>query len=134
MTRAYLAARYSRREEMLGHLPALGMVGLTVRSTWLHGSHESDASAIALDPDLLGTLAAEDFREVVAASVFITFTEGPEVGFTSGGRHVEMGIALAASLRCIVIGPRENVFHHLSAVEVHPTLEAFLEAERRRIA
>lgn len=44
-----------------------------------------------------------------------------------GGRHVEFGVAVASCKRLVVIGPRENIFHHLPRVEVFPTLGEWLE-------
>lgn len=43
-----------------------------------------------------------------------------------GGRHVEFGMALALAKRCIVIGPRENVFHLLPQVEQYDSWEQYL--------
>jgi hypothetical protein len=136
--RTYLAARYDRREEMIGSVvPALGTVGLAVHAKWLTGAHErsvADAAAAAggfdrVPDDFLGSCAAEDL-----ASVFVTVTEGPEVGRTSGGRHVELGYALAFGMRCVVVGPVENVFHHLEDVERYADIDAFLAHERGEVA
>lgn len=51
----------------------------------------------------------------------------------TGGRHVETGIALTLGKPVIVLGDRENVFHHLGAVRCVPVAAglAGLEAEIR---
>ena len=49
---------------------------------------------------------------------------------TRGGRHAEFGIALALGKRVIVIGPRENVFHALPAVERYESWAAFRASPR----
>lgn len=137
--RTYLAARYDRRLEMIETVvPRLALVGLAVRATWLTGAHEQKVEiqrgfGDELPTAFLASCAAEDLRDIAIASVFVTFTEGPEVGRTSGGRHVELGYALARECRCIVIGPVENVFHHLEVIERHPDLDAFLSAETERL-
>lgn len=45
-----------------------------------------------------------------------------------GGRHVEFGMALAMDKRLVVVGPRENVFHLLPAVEQFDTWPLALAA------
>ena len=107
--RVYLAARYDRRPEMLGYTNELERMGYGVTSRWVLGLHEG-----ATEPVTLGQCAHEDLEDIDRADIFITFTETPDIGHTSGGRHVEMGYALAQGLSVIVVGPAENVFHHLS--------------------
>jgi hypothetical protein len=66
----------------------------------------------------------------MAAEVVVAFTEGPGdvEGRARGGRHVELGAALAAGKRVCVVGHRENVFCWLPIVEYFPTWSACLEA------
>lgn len=123
MTTAYLAGRYDRRLDLLLLVPLLEAVGIGVKSTWLHGTHEGSE-----DPAVLKHCAQEDLADVGLADMLIAFSEWPDVGFTSGGRHVELGYALGRGKRVVVIGPIENVFHH--AVERYASLGEFLEAER----
>lgn len=107
--RVYLAARYDRRLEMVERsrdLRALG--GILVTAQWVEGLHEG-----ASDPETLGRCAAEDLADITTADLLITFTETPDVGFTSGGRHVELGYALGLGIPVLIVGPAENVFHHV---------------------
>ena len=106
--RVYLAARYDRRLEMAAKARELEDHGFTVTSRWVQGLHEG-----ATDPATLGRCAWDDLEDIEQADIFITFTEAPDAGYTSGGRHVELGYALANDLSVIVVGPAENVFHHL---------------------
>jgi hypothetical protein len=124
----YLAARYSRREEMQSAAADLAQVGHQVTSRW----HIGDAHH-ASEADLLGPaytvhdgglpfatrLAEEDIEDLQRAELVISFTEEPRSAPNRGGRHVEFGLALGAGKRCWVVGPRENVFHALA--EVFPT-------------
>lgn len=48
-----------------------------------------------------------------------------------GGANVEFGAALATAKTCVVIGPRENVFHCLPKVMVWPTWSEFIESVTR---
>lgn len=114
--KVYLAASYSRRQEMVHHAAAvLREAGLEVTSRWIDGSHELDDSATVEDR---ARLAMEDLEDVVRADVVLSFTDGPQsAGKGRGGRHVELGIALALGKRVLLIGPPENVFHYLPQVE-----------------
>ena len=102
----YLAGRYDRRRELEAKA---AMLPDDWRSSarWLTGAHEG-----ATDPDVLQRCAREDLEDIRSSDVLVAFTEGPDVGHTSGGRHVEVGYAIAMGLPVIVVGPVENVFYH----------------------
>jgi hypothetical protein len=110
--RIYLCARYARHEELNGYAAELRAVGYDVQAEWITGVHDNTDSA---------ECARIDFNEVVAADIVISFTEAPGLiqGRGRGGRHVEFGIALGLGTRCIVVGSRENVFHHLPSIEFY---------------
>lgn len=124
----YLAARYSRHPEMRSHAADLTRLGHEVTSRWILGDHEllsrgqSDADPWAI------RWATEDWEDLQAAALVISFTEapGPIPGRGRGGRHVEFGAALALGKQCVVVGARENVFHHLPHVTFHATWSACL--------
>jgi hypothetical protein len=42
MSRVYLAARYSRREELCRYADDLRAIGHTITSRWLDGNHQVD--------------------------------------------------------------------------------------------
>lgn len=132
----YLAARYTRREELCGYRDQLRTEGIFVTGRWLNGSHQiSDAGlpigdngeSLVEDPD--GDLAAgdeaarlrvhfaqEDVADMEAADLLIAFTEPPRASASRGGRHVELGYALGRGIPVVVVGPRENVFTWLPGV------------------
>jgi hypothetical protein len=122
--KAYLASRYSRHPEMREMRADLERLGIAVTSRWINGDHQiSDdglpAEAKAADRQ---RFAVEDWEDLMAADVVISFTEKPRSATNSrGGRHVEFGAALAAGKRVIVVGWRENVFHCLPQVEFFET-------------
>lgn len=186
--RVYLAARYSRREELLAYAAALRARGYDVGARWLAGDHQWDpmgeiAAASeqvweqtgSYPPSAVG-FAVDDLEDVEAADIVISFTErqreavGAEdvriavegscdrsmhafeilpvdyeplaaalnrraAKASRGGRHVEFGLAVGRGKRCIVVGPRENVFHLLPTVEHYADWAAALESlEREAIA
>lgn len=154
--KTYLAARYSRREELCGYRTQLQAIGYNVQARWLNGEHqlddvgtpigengealvegslrsgektsERDQSEIAVK--LRTRFAMDDWEDVSTADIVISFTEAPRSKPNRGGRHVEFGIALANHARIIVIGHRENIFHWLPQVEFFATWE---EAKTRLI-
>jgi hypothetical protein len=107
----YLAARYGRRAEMQINAVALERLGHQITARWVRGAHENVEER---------DCAIDDVQDIMRADALVAFTEGPDTpsGLRArGGRHVEFGFALAQGLRTIVVGPRENVFHHLPGVE-----------------
>lgn len=128
----YLAARYSRRVELLGYKSLLEAIGHDVTSRWLPGEHqildgqmpgkageaEVESGSSQAATELRERFAREDWQDLVSADAVISFTEAPRSKSSRGGRHVEFGAALALNKICIVVGPRENVFHCLPAVTV----------------
>ena len=119
--RIYIAARYDRRFEMLGAATSLIRAGHEVTSRWIEGGRGGDPELVA---------AFEDVSDLAHADCLVTFTEEPKrwVSWAArGGRHVEFGIALASGKRLCVVGPRENVFHHLPSVEVYATVAELVD-------
>ena len=130
--KVYLAARYSRREEMLGYAGELERLGHTVTARWVFGqagaAHPDRISAHAYER----AVSVEDVKDVEEADCTICFSEQPRSTNTRGGRHVEFGMAVAWGRRVILVGPRENVFHWLPEVEHYDDwagLHAALKAE-----
>lgn len=133
----YLAARYSRREELAGYRIQLVQLGHAVQARWLNGEHRiandgtpigetgealvEGASQTERAGELRAQFALDDWEDVTAAEVVISFTEPPGTTATRGGRHVEYGIALANKARVIVVGHRENIFHWLPQAEFYGT-------------
>jgi hypothetical protein len=118
----YLAARYSRNDEMRGVRDVLTAIGYEVTSRWIDqhdGALEASYTPAKLnaDPEECAILGQHDIDDLTAADTVISFTS-PDGG-GKGGRHVEHGIALGLGKRLIVCGPRENIFHTLPQIEHH---------------
>ena len=126
----YLAARYSRREELLVYKAELEAAGHRVPARWLLGEHQAHDGALEIEaaaesiPGIARAFAEDDVEDLRAADLLIAFSEPPRSGNSRGGRHVEFGMALAWGRPIIVIGPAENVFHTLPGVQRWPTWEA----------
>lgn len=130
MARVYLAARYSRHPEMQEYARQLSLCGHDSTARWILGDHELRSDGQSDADEWAVRWAQEDWDDLMAADVVVSFTEGPgeKPGRARGGRHVEFGAALAVGKRCIVVCHRENVFHHLPQVEVVPNWPAALQA------
>jgi len=115
--KVYLCSRYSRRDQMRSVRDELVRRGHTVTTRWLETewANRPDQSSAA-PPEYREKYAAIDMDDVRAADVLVAFTEAPGDG-SRGGRHVEYGMAAAWGKRLVVVGYRENLFHHLPGVE-----------------
>lgn len=138
MKQIYLAARYSRREELCTYREELRKLGYLVQARWLDGGHQLSDRGIPIgengealveggecqrSAELRAKFAQDDWEDVNAAEIIISFTEPPRSSANRGGRHVEFGIGLSKGTRSIVIGYRENIFHWLPQVEFFATWE-----------
>lgn len=115
----YLAARYSRREELCIYADELRSIGHEVTSRWLDGNHEQADESDPTNEDLRHW-AVEDIDDIDRAGWVICFTGGEK----STGRNIEFGYALgrgAGHQLLGIVGPRESVFHHLPCVKVFDT-------------
>jgi len=128
----YLAARYSRREELCAYRSDLEARGHVAPARWLLGKHQvhglEAARAVEADgpvpAEAARAFATDDIEDLLASDVLVAFTEKPRTPLASrGGRHTEYGIALGlrhvgvSDRRIFVVGPIENVFHALPEVD-----------------
>lgn len=132
MTRVYFCARFGRRDELRSYRAALMADALgrryEVRSSWLDVAGGLSADGVELvsedgtrperDAAYARRAADADLAEVIASDLLIAFTDGAA---GRGGRHVELGVALALGIGVVVVGPREHIFHSAGGVlEVVP--------------
>lgn len=104
--RIYLASQWARRAEMRIRRQSIQALGHTCTSRWLD-------EAEGVPP---AEAAQVDMADILAADSMILFTETPQAGYMTGGRHVECGFAIASGIPICVVGPRENIFHHLPQI------------------
>lgn len=122
---AYIAAGYSRKNEMVEKIAELAHLGIQVTSTWPYEPHSPNSQLGEISDEDYLDLAKRDIAEINEADTVILFTQEPTKPFVRGGRMHEFGYAHAAGKRLIVIGPRENIFHYLPSVKVYHSWEAF---------
>lgn len=127
--RIYLAARYSRHKELQKYAEELISQGHDITSRWIWGDHQIDDKGLSVEAKRFERerFATEDFDDLLEADIVISFTEEPRSSNSRGGRHVEYGMALALRKRCLVVGPRENVFHCLPWI---PVFDSFNDANK----
>lgn len=109
MTRVYIAAP----GPLLDHAKALRAVlvgaGITVTARWLDCTFEDTPEAARMDLD-----------DIDAADTLIALNPAPWRDKGTGGRHVELGYAVARGKRVLLFGARTNVFHFDTRVEFIP--------------
>lgn len=121
----YLASAYGRREEMLGYAAELTARGHEITARWIQGLHETPPDGIAVEStEHHAWCAIDDIDDIVSAAAVVSFTGGDTR--KRGGRQVEFGIGVALEKTMVLIGERENVFHHLPSVVHHDSWDAFL--------
>jgi len=111
MAKIYVAASAPKLTEAKQVAAKLKMAGHEVTSRWLLGAADLYTGARGEQSKIEHGIkcAQEDFEDVTAANVLVQLTGDTE---TKGGRHSELGIALHKNNLCIIIGPREQVFHY----------------------
>lgn len=115
---AYVAASFPRRAEAKAMCDWLAnSLGIASTARWVTHEHTTYGE----EPKF----AVMDLEDVAFADYLIVITGDSQ---TRGGRHSELGIAIALGKRILLYGPREQVFHHHPLVETYETLAALQEA------
>ncbi len=103
--RVYLASNFASQDRMKGVRRMLERLGHEVTSTWLD---EDGAQSYELNPQFGPGYAIRDRGEVEASDILILDTLEQS---NTGGREVELGLALATGKRTWRVGPARNIFH-----------------------
>lgn len=120
----YLMAKYERFPEMQKIAALLEQDGHEVTSRWIRGlSRPFDPDMPeAMKNTLAAKLAQQDLDDLREADVCVGFSDDPTIP-GRGGRHVEMGYALALGKKVWIVGGMENIFHCLPQVALAGDLE-----------
>lgn len=139
MDKIYLAARYSRNDEMRMYRDWFTRNGFTVTSRWIDchpditGTPQLTASFtpgfLTASPELCYQFAEYDLEDLDAADTIVNFTTVDGGG--KGGRHVEFGYALGKNKNVVIVGPRENVFHTIPEIRQYDDWQSFVVDIRR---
>jgi hypothetical protein len=124
MRSVYFAARYARQAELNQYRAELEALGCEVTSRWL--TVASRRPGVAYSEEDWQRLAVVDQEDVLAADALVCFSEDEGLG-GNGGRHVELGMAVALGKQVILVGRREHIFHRLPEITV---VESWPEALR----
>lgn len=109
----YLAAPYSQMELMREWEKVVEAHGHVCTAQWICGKEKHMTTAEAGQMDL---------DDIDRADAIVSYVLPKGTMFSSGGRHVEFGYALAKQKILINIGTEpENIFHNL--VTTVPTIE-----------
>ncbi len=131
--RIYLAAQYGAKDELLAVAAKIEAIGHTVMSSWLQEPPKWTGPESVTEEQLrdIRDNALEDIR---ASDMIIAITptalETP-IEKNSGGRHHEFGYAMAKGLDMMVVGDKENLFHHFHAYccDIETMLDALRHPE-----
>jgi nucleoside 2-deoxyribosyltransferase len=122
----YLAARYSRRDELNRYREQLSGQGITVTSHWL--TADPPVPVADLTDTHWRELAETDIDDIRRADALVAFAE--DSGGGGGGRHVELGVAVALEKFVVVVGSPEHLFHRLPQIRVQPDWNGAFQALR----
>ena len=123
MTKIYLASRYSDKAQIQKYADDLKFAGFECTSNWLKEPHQPDSMLSVLTPDLKIEYARQDVSDVLRSNVFVVFTAEEDTPIIRGGHIFETGLAYAAKIPILVVGPRQCLFHWLPDIQICPTWE-----------
>lgn len=112
----YLAASYPRRAELQVYAEAINAIGHYPNCRWVFEEHRVDPSnADEMAPDGKAKVyAVENIQDLANSHAVLFFSSSERGGGTiaqgRGGRHTEVGMALALCKPIYMIGERENIF------------------------
>jgi nucleoside 2-deoxyribosyltransferase len=109
--KVYIAAPWVRRPEAIAVGEQFVAAGHELTCQWFH--HETDgdpldSTGVTCNPASIVFQAKEDIADVRRADVLVVLNLQK-----SEGKAVETGIALAAGIPVISVGPRSNIFQAL---------------------
>jgi nucleoside 2-deoxyribosyltransferase len=128
--KVYLASWFSSKNERKKQAEELNALGIGVTSRWLDEKAKPDSNMNEFDAKYLRDTAIMDLNDIRNCDVFVLFTVDPNDGpcHRRGGRHWETGYAYGIGKPIFVVGPKENIFHHLPFVGQVDTWEEAKEA------
>ena len=109
--KVYLAAQFSRQEELSRYRDELIGMGMESCSRWLDEENENRSR--------FEQYARSDEQDIRECDVFVLFSTKFDVDdrlispseLVRGGRHYETGYAAALRKFIYIVGHRENIFH-----------------------
>ena len=121
----YLAARFSKQEQLREYRDLFVKKGILVTSTWLDQDVVTNLGGPGEKHELNTRFAIQDLVDVRLADGLVFFSE-PELA-RRGGRHVEYGYALALGKPIYVVGGKENIFHYTPGIRHFGSVDEVLQ-------
>lgn len=112
----YLAACFEQQAEIRDKAVELERLLITCTSRW-----RFEDGTLPPTPEHLHNCATMDLEDIHKADYFVCLTNQTS---QRGGKHVELGYALAISKPVMIVGRRENIFHSLKQVQFVETWDA----------
>lgn len=103
--KVYIAAPYPERNLAIAVMRALEAKDVEVTSSWLKIVEQNDSPT-----------AQKDLADVAACDVLLAINPPAWANAGTGGRHVELGYAIALNKKIVLAGDRTNIFHYLDHV------------------
>jgi hypothetical protein len=113
----YLMAAYHRHLAMQEIARAITASNHVITSRWIRGENailDTDVGTGTLG-DVEAQWARNDMHDLREAACCIGFSE-PGSTASRGGRHVELGMAIALGKSIVIIGGHEHIFHALPSI------------------
>ena len=149
--KVYIAAPYAARELAKTYAEELATIGIGCTSTWVTETTEinsqSTGAATGLADDQVHEHVNTDIRDINRSDVLVHLTalhvwrntrndysSSKAPALHSGGRHVELGYALARNKFIVSVGDPENVFHRGRGTNVpdwHEAVLTLVQIEKR---
>ena len=120
MRQVYIAGKYTAKARLRERKKDVEAIGFAVSSSWMAQDLVDATSSNATKRKE----AVRDAHEVLQAEFFILDTLDDS---NTGGREVELGLALSRRAHIHLIGPQRNVFHYLPLVKQYNTWEEMIE-------
>lgn len=114
----YIACPYPERHYALVVRKFCLGRGWQVCARWLDPSH--DGLPAFQTPELQRIDALEDMQDIASCDVMLVLSPLGYAERGTGGRHVELGIAIGLGKRIVLLGDPTNVFHRLPSIVVIP--------------
>ena len=108
--RVYIASRGEDQAVSADIRAHLSLAGIESTARWIDQSLTSESH----------DEAEMDILDVRRADVLVLVKPASSHRHTTGGHHVETGVALGMGMPVVLLGERENVFHHHDTVTVVP--------------
>lgn len=116
--RVYIAAPYPIQKDAYILRGFLADYGVECTSRWLTDPSEA----------LNDEWARKDLADVARCDALVALNPDEWKNSGTGGRHVELGYALALRKPVYIIGVRSNIFHELSEVTIVSNREELVDA------